>query len=332
VRLGEGICGWVAEHRKALVLVDAIENGFGKELERQGIKSALCVPLVRRDEVVGVLNLSRAHSEEGFSKENLKVVAAFAGQLAVAIENAKLYLDLENTFLGTISALAAAVDAKDPYTYGHSSDVTDHALAIGEEMGLSEAEQETLRIAALLHDIGKIGIDTSILNKAGKLSEDEYATIKSHPQIAANILESLDFLQEVVPLVEYHHEWFGGGGYPSGRSGHDIPLGARIIAVADAYNAMTSDRTYREAMTTQEAVRELRENAGTQFDPDVVEAFLRTLAHALAVDLSDEQGGMAAKTDTAESIAAMEVAEQTVATEIVEQPGQPHLRVVRKAI
>lgn len=276
VRLGEGIAGWVAKHRKALVLMDAVDSGFEQDLRRDGIKSALCVPLVRSARVIGVLNVSRCESAEAFSRENLKVVAAFAGQLAVAIENAQLYADLENTFLGTIAALAAAVDAKDPYTYGHSSDVTAHALSIAEELGLDETTRERLRIAALLHDIGKIGIDGAILNKPGRLTDEEYERIKCHPDIAAGILDSLDFLHDVVPLVHYHHERYDGQGYPTGIAGEEIPLGARIISVADAYNAMVSDRTYRKALTPEKAMRELKDNAGTQFDPAVVEAFLRS--------------------------------------------------------
>jgi len=287
-RLGEGIAGWVAQHRKALVLVDAVESGFGNELAREGIRSALCVPLVHKGRITGVLNISRRTSNEAFSRENLKVVTAFAGQLAMAIENARLYEHLESTFLGTIGALAAAVDAKDPYTYGHSSDVTQYSLAIAHELCVSEAETERLRIAALLHDIGKIGIDSSILNKPGKLTEDEYAMIKSHPDIAANILGSLEFLDDVVPLVQFHHEYFDGGGYPAGIAGDQIPRGARIISVADAFNAMTSDRPYRAALSHETAVDELRRNAGTQFDPEVVEAFLRVISRMAKLDLKVE--------------------------------------------
>jgi putative nucleotidyltransferase with HDIG domain len=203
------------------------------------------------------------------------VVASFAGQLAVAIENARLYVDLENTFLGTIGALAAAVDAKDPYTYGHSSEVTEHTIAIAHRMGLSADEIEKLRIGALLHDIGKIGIDGAILNKPGRLTDEEFEIIKGHPDIAANILSSLEFLTEVVPLVRHHHEHYAGGGYPLGIAGEDIPLGARIIAVADAFNAMTSDRPYRTSLAHDVAIRELMKHSGTQFDPEVVRAFLR---------------------------------------------------------
>ena len=150
--------------------------------------------------------------------------------------------------MGTIGALAAAVDAKDPYTYGHSSEVTEHTIAIAHRMGLGADEIEKLRIGALLHDIGKIGIDGAILNKPGRLTDEEFEIIKGHPEIAANILSSLEFLTEVVPLVRHHHEHYAGGGYPLGIAGEEIPLGARIIAVADAFNAMTSDRPYRASL------------------------------------------------------------------------------------
>ena len=277
IRIGEGIAGWVAQHRKPLILVDAHDSGFGAELERQGLRAALCVPLVIKGKVIGVLNVSRAESVEAFSRENLKIVASFAGQLAVAIENARLYVDLENTFLGTIGALAAAVDAKDPYTYGHSNEVTDYTLAIADELKTPAADRETLRIAALLHDIGKIGIDGTILNKPGKLTDDEFEVIRSHPDIAANILGSLDFLSAVVPLVHHHHEHWDGRGYPGGLAGELIPRGARIISVADAFNAMTSDRPYRKALSRETAARELIDNSGTQFDPEIVSAFLVVL-------------------------------------------------------
>lgn len=277
VELGEGIAGWVAANRRPLVLVDADDRGFGSEPYAAGARSALSVPLVCKGEVTGVLNVSKVSSDESFSTENQKVVASFAGQLAMAIDNAKLYIDLENTFLGTIGALASAVDAKDPYTFGHSSAVTEYALSAGKALGLSAGELETLRIAALLHDIGKIGIDSAILNKPGRLAPDEYVMIQRHPDIAANILSSLDFLKDVVPYVQYHHERWDGTGYPTGMSGESIPLGARIISVADAFDAMTSERPYRPGMSYSEAIEELKACAGTQFDANVVEAFVQSV-------------------------------------------------------
>ena len=284
VALGQGIAGWVAQQQRPLLLVDGAGTAFDGELKQQGVKSALSVPLIAKDRIIGVLNISRETSAAEFSQQNMSIVNSFAGQLAVAIENARLYSDLQGHFLGTIEALAAAVDAKDPYTFGHSSEVTEYALAIAAEMGLGEDEQQTLRTGAILHDIGKIGVDGSILNKPGRLTVEERDLIRLHPSIGANILGSLDFLDEVVPIVLYHHERFDGLGYPSGIAGIDIPMGARIISVADAYNAMTSDRPYRAALAPDEAVAELKTNAGTQFDPNVVDTFCRLLADGLVCD------------------------------------------------
>jgi len=278
VKVGEGIAGWVAKTKEPLILVDDIDPRFKKELKRQEIISAVTVPLKSKEKVIGVLSVNRKTSPEFFSRENLNVVMSFAGQLAVAIENAKLYKDLEGTFLGTIAALAAAVDQKDSYTYGHCEEVTGHSIAIAEELGLSQSQIEIIRIAATLHDIGKIGIDICILNKPGKLTDDERKIVYRHPTIGANILESLDFLKAVVPLILFHHERFDGTGYPSHIEGEAIPIGARIISVADSFNAMVSNRPYRKALSLEVAIRELKDNAGTQFDPQVVDAFLEVLA------------------------------------------------------
>jgi putative nucleotidyltransferase with HDIG domain len=278
VRLGEGISGWVAQHRKSLLLIDGAGTAFDTELKEQGVKSALSVPLVAKDRMIGVLNIDRSRTSAQFSQPNLSVVTSFAGQLAVAIDNARVYSDLEGHFLGTIAALAAAVDAKDPYTFGHSSGVTEYAVSIAEGLGLSAHEKETLRKAAILHDIGKIGIDGSILNKPGPLDAAEREIMQQHPSIGANILGSLDFLGDVVPIVFYHHEHYDGQGYPAGMAGEEIPLGARIISVADAFNAMTSDRPYRRALSLSEALGELSAHAGTQFDPQIVEVMLEIVA------------------------------------------------------
>jgi len=277
VEIGEGIAGWVAVNQESLILIDDTDPRFKSELKRREIISAISVPLVSKDKVIGVLNINRKKSTDLFTKENLNVAMSFAGQLAIAIQNMQLYKDLEKTFLGTISALAAAVDAKDPYTYGHSNDVTKYAVSIAEQMSLSEAEVDTIRIAATLHDIGKIGIDGSILNKPGKLNIEERKVINRHPAIAVNILESLDFLKEAVPLILFHHERYDGNGYPAGVAGDAIPLGARIIAVADSFNAMISERPYRKAMSVDAAIEELKDNAGKQFDANVVNAFLGVL-------------------------------------------------------
>jgi diguanylate cyclase (GGDEF)-like protein/putative nucleotidyltransferase with HDIG domain len=184
---------------------------------------------------------------------------------------------LGDSHLGAIEALSAAVDAKDHYTMGHSDAVRRFSLAIGEKLGLSESDMENLKAAALLHDIGKIGTPDHILQKPGPLKADEWQVIEDHPKIGSDILEKVQQLNSIVPGVRHHHERFDGLGYPNGLSGKNIPLLARIIALADAYDAMTSERTYRSALPTDDALEELKRCAGTQFDPELVDLFIDAL-------------------------------------------------------
>ena len=189
---------------------------------------------------------------------------------------ARLYEDLRSTYMRTIKALAQAIDARDHYTHSHSENVAKYAMAIAEEMGLSVSDIEVIREACELHDLGKIGIEDTILSKPSQLNGQEWEQIKRHPLTAAQILEPLTFLDGVIELVRQHHEHYDGSGYPEGRKGEEIILGARIVHLADAYEAMRSARSYRKTpLTKEEAILEIKQNSGTQFDPKVVEAFLR---------------------------------------------------------
>jgi diguanylate cyclase (GGDEF)-like protein/putative nucleotidyltransferase with HDIG domain len=183
--------------------------------------------------------------------------------------------------LNIIYALAATVDAKDHYTYGHSKKVSEYAVTTAEALGLPADRVATVRAAALLHDIGKIGVPDSILNKQGPLTSEEWEPIKEHPQLGVEILRHVIDLINCLPAILHHHEHFNGTGYPSGLKGNNIPLEARILAVADAYDAMTSFRPYRERLMPQEAIAELRRCAGTRFDPELVEIFCRLMEPAL---------------------------------------------------
>jgi len=188
----------------------------------------------------------------------------------------KLYNDLRKTYIDTIKAFADALDAKDHYTMSHSESVTKIAVLIAEQIGLSEQEVEDIRESAQLHDLGKIGIDDAILRKEGKLTPEEWEQIKSHSSKGAQILEHLGFLKNITQIIREHHEHFDGGGYPEGLKGTGIKLGARIITLADAYDAMTSERPYRKVPLTKEAaLEEIKKNSGTQFDPMIIEAFLK---------------------------------------------------------
>ncbi len=186
-------------------------------------------------------------------------------------------LRLQDAYVHIITSLAQAIDAKDSYTANHSQRQADYAVEIAEEIGLSKHQIEVIRKAAHLHDLGKIAVDDAILSKPGKLTEEEWNKIKAHSVKGAKILEPLSFLKEVVELVRQHHERYDGTGYPNGDMKDSISLGARIVTVTDAYHAMTSDRPYRKAMSKEKAIEELKNCSGTQFDPKVVEAFLKVL-------------------------------------------------------
>ncbi|MBQ9267347.1 MAG: HD domain-containing protein [Clostridia bacterium] len=184
------------------------------------------------------------------------------------------YSDLKNAYRGTVESLRLAVDAKDSYTKNHSDRVALYSKLIGEQIGLPEDEMQTLYDGALFHDIGKIGIPDAILQKPGKLTDDEYDDIKNHPSIGAKIIAPAKIFDPIIPIVKHHHERYDGRGYPSGLKGEDIPLLARIVTVADSFDAMTSDRSYRPRFTLEKALDELENGKGTQFDPDLVDAFL----------------------------------------------------------
>ena len=184
---------------------------------------------------------------------------------------------LERAYLDTIQSLRYAVEAKDPYTRGHSDRVSEYAVLIGRKMGLSEDEIKTLQIGGLFHDIGKIGVPDTILQKEAKLTDDEYSQIKNHPSIGAHILGEAEAFKDIIPIVKYHHERFDGRGYPSRLSGEKIPLLARITAVADTFDAMTSKRSYRNALDLQFVKEEIQRCKGTQFDPQIADVFLDIL-------------------------------------------------------
>lgn len=202
----------------------------------------------------------------------------FVAPFMAARYSMQLYVDMRQDYLSTISALIQAVEAKDAYTRGHSESVRRYTMDIAHGMGLPADVVERLEYASLLHDIGKIGVAETILRKPGRLTDEEYLEIKAHPAIGASIVQRLRLLGQEAGTVRYHHEWYDGRGYPDGLKGDQIPLGARIISVADAFDAMTSDRPYRRTMSRQEAIAELQRCSGTQFDPKIVEAAVRVLS------------------------------------------------------
>jgi len=274
-KLGEGIAGYVAKTGEPLLLKEDMKNTrFEKYKKKRKIKDALSIPIKAKDKVIGVFNVD--NKEQGtFIPNDLKLFTILASEVGTAIENARLYGDIKQGLLNTVEALAVAVDAKDPYTQGHSDRVTGYSLLIAEEMGLPKKEIEEIKIAARLHDVGKIGISGKVLAKPAPLTDKEWKTVKTHPATSAKILEPVDFPPNIVSCVLSHHERPDGKGYPNGLPKDKIPLGASIIKVADAFDAMTSDRPYRKALPEEKAISELKKYKGIQFHPKVVEAFLR---------------------------------------------------------
>jgi len=260
-----------------------------------GALAALCVPLMSNDGTIGAITVGSRDAERRFTSDDVRLLATIANHVTIAVGNISLFSSVQEAYLATVRALAAAVDAKDPYTRGHSDGVAAYALQIGEEMRLSAEQMVSLEMAAYLHDIGKIGISEDILLKPGKLTDAEMSQMRHHPLIGANILKPVAFPWPIAPIVRHHHEHYNGEGYPAGLRGEEIPVLARVLTVADAFEAMVADRPYRRGRSHQEAILELRRCASTQFDPRVVDAFIRVLesSHSALADdqVSDEEAG-----------------------------------------
>jgi putative nucleotidyltransferase with HDIG domain len=277
---GSAPAAWVIANGRPLVLgPGSAGSGAGYLADPlAGAVSAVAVPVLGSEDVLGVLVLGSTDASHGYSADHVRSLGAISDQAALAVQNVRLSANLQESYLATVRSLAAAIEARDAYTRGHSDRVAAHALAAAHELGLSGEQQMALEIASYLHDIGKIGIPEAILGKPGRLDADEFSRMKEHVTIGAGILGQVAFPWPVAPIVRHHHERWDGRGYPGGLSGEDIPLLARIVTVADSYEAMTSDRPYRGACTPAYAIEELRANSGAQFDTRVVEAFERALA------------------------------------------------------
>jgi putative nucleotidyltransferase with HDIG domain len=240
------------------------------------VSSLIVVPLKVRDRLMGWIASLSLTASRRFDEGQRKLLSIIASRAAAAIENARLYEDLQATFQQTIQSLARTIDKMDHYTAGHSERVARYAVSLARWLGLPESQIEIVRHSALMHDIGKIGCVMN-LNKAGKLTQDEYEIFKRHPVYGREILDPIRFLEPVVPGVFLHHERWDGRGYPLGLARDGIPLIARIISVADCYDAMTSDRAYRRALPHEVTVAEIERCSGTQFDPDVAGSFVERI-------------------------------------------------------
>jgi HD-GYP domain-containing protein (c-di-GMP phosphodiesterase class II) len=253
------------------------------------LASLVSVPLRMKTRLLGWIAVASFTKQKRFNEGNRKLLSIVGSRAAAAIENARLYEDLRATFQQTIEGLARAIDKMDRYTAGHSERVATYATYLAVRLGLPPDVVEIVRQSALMHDIGKIGCVMN-LNKPGKLTQDEYEMFKRHPQYGKDILDPIRFLHPLVPGVYLHHERWDGRGYPLGLKGNDVPLIARIIAVADTYDAMTSDRAYRRALPHEVAVGEIERCSSTQFDPEVTHSFTGGLD-----EFREEQGSKGAK-------------------------------------
>ncbi|NLI76890.1 MAG: HD domain-containing protein [Candidatus Riflebacteria bacterium] len=276
-RRGKGLAWRVVDSGQSLIANDLAQYADFDQ-GRQPDRSLLLVPLATKTGLAGVLAVSNPRYGREFTSKDEKLLATIAQQMGSVWENASLYKEAREQFLHTVEALSAAIDAKDPYTHGHSRRVTDFSMAIAEEMALPPEDLELIRISSLLHDIGKLGVSENILRKPDRLTGEEFAEIKKHPVIGAEIMSHVKKLSRFVPGMIDHHERFGGGGYPDGRQGEQISLAGRIIAVADTFDAITSDRPYhpdRKGRPDEVALAEIQRCRGSHFDPVVVDAFQR---------------------------------------------------------
>lgn len=239
-----------------------------------GADKVLIHPIAREGDVIGALIVGNKLDGEDITSFDTQLLDAAADYLGVFIENAGLYADQHALLMGTVQSLTASIDAKDRYTCGHSERVALMACKLARAAGMSEEEVERVRLTGLLHDVGKIGVPEQVLCKRGKLTDEEFEQIKLHPVIGYNILKDIALLSDVLPGVRYHHERWAGGGYPEGLRGEEIPFVARLLAVADSFDAMSSDRSYRAAMPLPKVLEEIQRCAGTQFEPTLAERFV----------------------------------------------------------
>jgi putative nucleotidyltransferase with HDIG domain len=278
-KYGVHIARYILENKRPFVISPGarMPEAFEDFRSREHILSGVCVPLAVRSAIIGFFCIGRTVDEQPFTASEVELVSVLSDHTAAAIDNARLYEKLERSYLSTIVTLSGVVEAKDLYTDKHMKDIAEYSVEIAKKLNLSEKEIENIRKAALLHDLGKVSVPDNILMKEGKLTEDEMEIIKRHPSTGAKMIEPVEPLRHAREIIKHHQECYDGSGYPDGLKGEDIPLGARIVAVADAFGAMTTTRPYRKALSAEQAVLELKKYSGIQFDPEIVEIFLAIL-------------------------------------------------------
>jgi HD-GYP domain-containing protein (c-di-GMP phosphodiesterase class II) len=278
----------ILKHRKTPLLVNHLfkDKTFGWLAEHA--QQLLAVPLQRQDQILGAMfALDKSAGE--FDTVDSKLLNSIANESAIYLENSMLYEDVRGLMMGLLHSLTSAVDAKDTYTCGHSERVALLSRCLAQQIPLDDHAVDRVYMAGLLHDVGKIGVPEAVLQKAGRLTPEEFEEIKKHPAIGARILRDIRQIEDIIPGVLYHHERYDGKGYPAGLAGEEIPLLGRIICLADCFDAMTSSRTYRKALPLEVAMTEIKRCAGTQFDPALADAFLRIGAEQFREVLAHHQ-------------------------------------------
>lgn len=274
-----GVSSWVIRNRKPVLIQDINHTPQFDRFSDLGFerKSLICAPLILKDEIIGTISVVNKHDGTPFCADEMELLTTIAAQASIAIKNATLYDEQQQTYLNTIQALVSAIEASDSYTRGHSERVTRYSLELGKRINLPMERLQILERAAILHDIGKIGVDLSLLHKQGKLTPGDIRELQQHPAIGMHILEPISFLKEVRVCIGQHHERYDGMGYPNRIKKDKLLIESRILTVADSFDAMTTDRPYRKALSLEAAIQELEENSGSQFDPEIVSLFINIL-------------------------------------------------------
>jgi len=278
ISIDVGIAGYVARTGKTMNIADAHRNSnhFGQVDKKTGYrtKSLLCMPIQNmHGERIGVIQVLNKQTAKVFTEEDEELLGALLPQIGIAIENARLYDSLQESYRETIKALVNTLDARDVETREHSSRVVEYTLEIARRMGIAGKELDAIKYGAMLHDVGKIGVKDAILHKPGSLTPEEWEEMRKHSGTGYEMLKDVKLLKNALPVILHHHERYDGEGYPAGLAKEDIPIGARIFAIADTLDAMTSSRPYRKALPYEVAYEEIVKNSGAQFDPKVVEVF-----------------------------------------------------------
>lgn len=266
------------ENGEALITYDAADDSrfeAGASIITQNISSAMCVPLIHQQDRLGVIYVDTRGTTKAFVSDDLEMLVGLAGPAAIAIRNAQYLRMVKQGYEDTLTALANSIELRDHYTVGHTWRVTNFSKEIARELGWNGEKIDEVQMGGVLHDVGKIAVDDAILRKPGKLTDEEFAKMKIHPERGAQLLQDIAFLRPLIPYCLYHHERYDGKGYPYGMQGEDIPIEGRLVAVADTFDAMTSNRPYRKGLDPEVAIAELERGRGSQFDPVCVDALIR---------------------------------------------------------